>query len=684
MDIEQKDPQKLEEAITPAVPTAPKQPSGKKPIILSIVLILVVLVCVGVFLFVKNKQGALQSNKNISTPKQAIQVSPAKPVNNSSGEIFSGQLKKMSEDLGLLLTESTNNQIDPNVTYYEAGTYTTGSYKGYTRYIAVQENNGPMGPQAYIFASKDKQTYIADGNPLDFSLIGKTWPLSSYNKSKITRIDHLPTEQASTIPLDAHFVLWRDTIVTISSDATFKDDLGNITNKGLLQTDFSSDSPLKSPLPYLTMYQNPAQNNQSYSSSSKPSPTLDPYFSYIAGTTATYVIDSTGLAYKYILANPQFANPYQAQIDEYNQKMTDFQSGKTKISPDYPASPNLRMSNADITTNSSLYNSYDIAIPQACANSGDTLVAQNVSDADLQKIGSSIDGDVYILRDKNHTLNKKAFDDKITSLTNSDNGMGQQSNLFGEVNKGMTPPTFDQYMQKNPLLFVKDFWGRWVMLGEFDYHLLGGCGKPVVYLYPPKPTKVSIQFLTPISFDVDIPKYNGGWKVLAQPDGVLTDLQPQFTDCSTINSKKFGSEYAQLACQKNIYPYLYWAGTSTKATYPAITKGWIVEKNNLSAFMNNALDGAGFTTKEKSDFLSYWMPQMMSHNTPYFRISFLQNLAMDQIAPMKVTPMPDHYYRYFLDYLPLQSKPTEALAPESLVKINRSGFTLVEWGGYLR
>lgn len=75
---------------------------------------------------------------------------------------------------------------------------------------------------------------------------------------------------------------------------------------------------------------------------------------------------------------------------------------------------------------------------------------------------------------------------------------------------------------------------------------------------------------------------------------------------------------------------------------------------------------------------------MMLHNSPYYRISFLQNPEMDIIAPMKVSPIPDHYFRYFLDYLPLDEKPSMPLQPENLTKIVRDGFTLLEWGGYFR
>jgi len=54
---------------------------------------------------------------------------------------------------------------------------------------------------------------------------------------------------------------------------------------------------------------------------------------------------------------------------------------------------------------------------------------------------------------------------------------------------------------------------------------------------------------------------------------------------------------------------------------------------------------------------------------------------MNQFIPMEITPRPDTVLRVFLDWSPLASMPGVIPVPENLIHTNRTGFTLVEWGG---
>jgi len=675
------------------MPTKPTNPNQPRPSLFSKSLIFVIIIVIilaagagGYILALKKGQSSNNINSNTNIQSPSVTVSPTVPKTAAQNQLFSGHLQKLSQNLGLLLTYANSNDpaptiVDPDVSYYSAGVYLTGKYAGYTRYVSVSQS-GPGGPSAKIFASKDGKTFILDGEPVDLNSYKSddyNNPVYSMDKTKVTAIDHLDSEHAAVIQLDTHYALSRDNIVSQVIPTGNKDKDGNQIDSYIIVTDFSGYPSLKSPLSSLTLLAQNSTQDIAYAELGSPTPTSQPSDPYIAGMTTVYALDSTGLAYSYTLANPLKAQDYPQQLSQYNKDMLAFQTKKTTVSPDYPKQPDLSLTKQDIQTDQSVYNSYNVALPGSCANGGDTLVTKNIQDSDLVKIGTSADGDIYVLKDKNHPLYQAQYQAKITSI--SDRSLSE----FQSVNKTTAnPPTYTEYVNQNPLIFIKDYWGRWVMLGEFDYQLEGGCGKPVIYLYPVKPTKISIQFLAPISLDTDIPTYHNGWNVLAQPDGILTDLQPRFTNCSVIDIKKFGSEYAGSACQNNSYPYLYWAGTSTNRPYPVITKGWIVSRTDVSSFMNKTLDTIGFSSQEKSDFLSYWIPQMMLHNSPYYRISFLQNSEMNEIAPMKVSPIPDHYFRYFLDYLPLDAKPSIQLQPENLTKIVRDGFTLIEWGGHLR
>jgi hypothetical protein len=213
-----------------------------------------------------------------------------------------------------------------------------------------------------------------------------------------------------------------------------------------------------------------------------------------------------------------------------------------------------------------------------------------------------------------------------------------------------------------------------------EYQIPGGCGKPVIYLYPEKPTEVLVKFLAPINFTVSIPNYAGQWRVLANPNGQLKDLQAEKTNCSNINFNFVGSEYAKDSCASATYPYLYWSG-QVSGNYSQPTEGWVVGRGELEKFLNEKLNILGLSTKEKNDMVSYWLPQMLKKDTAYYRLAFLQTAEVNKLFPMLVTPKPDTTFRIFLDWQPLVSELVNQLSPQELTPLVRKGFTLVEWGG---
>ncbi|HSW48015.1 MAG TPA: hypothetical protein VLG67_02940 [Candidatus Saccharimonadales bacterium] len=647
-------------------PPLPQKSSNKLvPILL---VIIIVLLGAGIYFYLTLKKiPTVPQAQKITSP--SITTTPSQKVEERVE--LSGKIKELSQDLELI-TRSDPNTSTPS-TYYEAGTYVNGQFKGYKRYLAISGNPSQGFEPTYIFASNDNKKYILDADPIDIKTrTTKDYdPLYEINKNKITKIAPLDTSHPQNIQLDSRFALNRNILLTKLFETGNKDQNGNPESKFILNTDFSSYIPIKSQDSKLTFYtgKKPEQYHDP-----KITPTPNPEDQFIDGTTGVIAVDSTGLAYSYDLTNPKHASEYPQKMLEFNKAIASMSKSSKADYPTYPSRPNLRLTKSDIQTNSTLYDKYDVALPGGCAFDVNTLVINNLSEHDLQKIGTSSYGDIFILSDKNHQLIKAEYDKKLGIYNDPGN-----ADLYAQVNKG-TKPTFDNYVSKNPLIFFKDYWGRWVALGEYDINLPGGCGKPVVYLYPAKPTKVSVKFTTPIRFDVSIPQYQNGWNVLAQPNGTLTDLQPQFTNCNLIDDSKSGSEYAKNACLNNSYPYLYWAGQSTEKQYPQVDKGWIVESRNLSGFLNQKLDEVKFTKKEKNDFLEYWLPELQSKNANYYRISFLQTQDMNSIAPMQIIPQPKNVYRIFMDYSTYTYKPSP-IQPQTLSKVVRDGFTVVEWGG---
>ena len=186
--------------------------------------------------------------------------------------------------------------------------------------------------------------------------------------------------------------------------------------------------------------------------------------------------------------------------------------------------------------------------------------------------------------------------------------------------------------------------------------LLPGCGggdeKPVIYLYPEAETEVTVSLDYGGELTCVYPAFDGGasWSVTAAPDGTLTDAAGQ------------------------TYNYLYWEGVSD-ADYD-FSEGFCVPGGDTAAFLEDALAALGLNRREANEFIVYWLPRMEAN--PYNLIAF-QTTAHTDHARLTVDPAPDTVLRVFMAWKPLE-RPVE-LPPQTLTAPERTGFTLVEWGG---
>ena len=175
--------------------------------------------------------------------------------------------------------------------------------------------------------------------------------------------------------------------------------------------------------------------------------------------------------------------------------------------------------------------------------------------------------------------------------------------------------------------------------------------KPVIYLYPEEETEVRVELeLSGGELTCTYPEYGNGWEVTARPDGTLTDAE--------------GREYN----------YLYWEATTGNVF--DFSKGFCVRGSDTAAFLEEKLEALGLTRREANEFIIYWLPLMQ--NNEYNVISF-QSEAYTDYAKMTVSPEPDTQIRVFMAWKATdeftQIEPQEIATPE------RTGFTLVEWGG---
>lgn len=174
--------------------------------------------------------------------------------------------------------------------------------------------------------------------------------------------------------------------------------------------------------------------------------------------------------------------------------------------------------------------------------------------------------------------------------------------------------------------------------------------KPVIYLYPETETDVSVRLRLNGRLTCTYPAYGEGWQVTAMPDGTLTD----------VNGLS--------------YNYLYWEGELD--TRYDFSKGFCVRGEDTAAFLEEALAKLGLTRREANEFIVYWLPQMQEN--PYNLISFQTQCYLDA-AGLEISPVPDTLIRVFMAWMP--SEIQVEMEPQLLNAPERTGFTVVEWGG---
>jgi hypothetical protein len=178
--------------------------------------------------------------------------------------------------------------------------------------------------------------------------------------------------------------------------------------------------------------------------------------------------------------------------------------------------------------------------------------------------------------------------------------------------------------------------------------------KPVIYIYPTTEQKTTVYldfYGTDLYTWPKIDKTNT-WEITAQPDGMLTDSN--------------GEQY----------PYLFWEGSINNTDYIDINEGFVVSADNTEQFFLEKLKLLGLNTKEYTDFITFWAPQM--HKNKYNFIRFeTTNYSKD--IPLTIIPKPESMQRILMVYKPVDAD--YKAKPQSLQPFKRKGYTVIEWGG---
>ena len=176
--------------------------------------------------------------------------------------------------------------------------------------------------------------------------------------------------------------------------------------------------------------------------------------------------------------------------------------------------------------------------------------------------------------------------------------------------------------------------------------------KPVIYLYPEETMDISVQLKIKNSkFTTIYPKFNkkNTWNVKAKPNG-------------------------DILIKDKTYPYLFWEADSYAPQ--ETNEGFIVSEENAEKFLEEKLDILGLNEKEKTDFITYWLPVLLRNKLSI--CSFQSKKFFDNFE-LNITPKPDSMIRVFLTIKKLE-RPIN-IREQKLESVERKGFTVVEWGG---
>lgn len=175
--------------------------------------------------------------------------------------------------------------------------------------------------------------------------------------------------------------------------------------------------------------------------------------------------------------------------------------------------------------------------------------------------------------------------------------------------------------------------------------------KPVIYIYPEHEQEITVQLEFQGRLTVTWPPIEDGWRVTAKPDGTLTD--------------EAGIQYY---C-------LFWEGVATKRDWDLRT-GFVVPGSKTGEFLQESLATLGLNPKEINEFIIYWLPEMQDSK---FNLIHFAGEDYQQIAPLTIDPVPDTLIRVFMVWKPLRR--LRQIEPQILEAPQRTGFTVVEWGG---
>ncbi|KIM23234.1 hypothetical protein M408DRAFT_77805 [Serendipita vermifera MAFF 305830] len=243
-------------------------------------------------------------------------------------------------------------------------------------------------------------------------------------------------------------------------------------------------------------------------------------------------------------------------------------------------------------------------------------------------------------------------------------------------------------------------------------------GKPVIYLFSPTPlsAKVQLELVPEWSFSAIYPvkKFeetkNGGqavtWDVLVKPGSLLIDKESQAEVSYLYWEAKSNPSPPTPAISRSASP-VGSIPTQLEVFDPSVpnltpSNSILLNIDQVPLYLDKALSALGLHTEARTSFITYWLPDMLKHNSIALR--FIPQHAYEASAPLKVEPQPSLTVRIFMLWrglLPCEVEEdgwSEAIARAEAMSVESwkgivgipdlfrpvtegDGFRVLEWGG---
>ncbi|KIO32144.1 hypothetical protein M407DRAFT_67179 [Tulasnella calospora MUT 4182] len=195
-----------------------------------------------------------------------------------------------------------------------------------------------------------------------------------------------------------------------------------------------------------------------------------------------------------------------------------------------------------------------------------------------------------------------------------------------------------------------------------------GFAKPVIYLYPPKPTPASVKVSLSRNwrFSALYPSTTKGclkhgqtaeWNVLANPSGLMTvvgtpvDVAYLFWEAE--NKSSIDLPDTPLASRSSSpLPTTKPNLSLPRSTFiPRITRcspdeSVMMPTEDVPSYLDRALLALGLHTEARTSFITYWLPSFLKHN--HVALRFVPQVEYEAAAPLEVSPLPDVVTRIFM------------------------------------